>query len=76
MRIVESWTQNDAIFAYCVGEDIADGFSCNKISINGEVFNVSDIDIMTALSGKTGVVLKICDSGKKDVPHGFFKIVC
>lgn len=75
MRIIDTWKVNKNIFAYCVGENINTNFSCKKISLNGKMFDVEDVDIQISLAGNVSVTLMFNGEADKLIQPGDFKVI-
>lgn len=75
MKIVDAWVQNNDVFAYCIGDGIDAKFSCNKISVNGNVYAVADVDTLVGVSGSKAAILKLKGTNGKELPHGMFQVV-
>jgi len=66
MEIVDVFQMKGDTFLYCVGEEIKNGFSCRRISVEGKQFDIEASEVNTSISGCRSLVLKV----KKPIKHG------
>ena len=66
MTIVDIWHKGKFTYMYCLGEEIHDNFSCERITTREKTYDVDAFEVLTSLTGKHAAVVRVRTNDRID----------